>query len=140
MNPYRFEIVRRANGRFAWVFVRVDNRGRQRVLARSARSWRRRKRARRAIKVLRDAPIRRVYDYSPFSLPATSFELVPGVLPLLVEHSPVVQRRAVARRRAAGQQAIEARETAAADRSPAAAAAKASPPAASRRGGRKKTT
>src|SRR4051794_30626400 len=38
MNPYCIEIVRRANGRFAWIFVRVDDRGR-RVLARSERSY-----------------------------------------------------------------------------------------------------
>ena len=39
MKRYRFEIVRRGFGRFGWIFVRIDDRGR-RVLARSERSYR----------------------------------------------------------------------------------------------------
>jgi hypothetical protein len=52
----RVEIVRQSSGRFGWIFVRIDDRGR-RVLARSERSYRSRKRVRRAIAVLEDASI-----------------------------------------------------------------------------------
>jgi len=89
MKEYRIEIVRRACGRFGWVFVRIDERGR-RVLARSDRSYKSRKRVRQAITALRDAD---VFDatkgYAPFPLPTTSFKLVPGVVPLIVDESPL---------------------------------------------------
>jgi hypothetical protein len=89
MKPYRFEIVRRAFGRFGWIFVRIDERGR-RVLARSERSWRSRKGVRKAIAALDDAPIfDATKDYLPFPLPVTRFRFVPGVVPLIVDESPV---------------------------------------------------
>jgi hypothetical protein len=87
MNPYRFEIVR-WGGRFGWIFVRIDDRGR-RVLAVSERSYRRKKRVKDAIAALREAGIvdmtkkRRGYQ-----LPDTSFEYVSGVVPLIVDESP----------------------------------------------------
>jgi hypothetical protein len=95
MNPYRFEIVRRAFDRFGWVFVRIDDRGR-RILARSERSYRSRKRVKRAIAALKEAPIvDATEDYLPFPLPATSFRFVPGVVPLIVDESPVEVHDAV---------------------------------------------
>ena len=45
---YRFEIFRQTRRRFAWRFV-VDDKGRRRVLARSARDYRSREKARNAI-------------------------------------------------------------------------------------------
>lgn len=95
MKQYRFEIVRRAFGRFGWIFVRIDDLGR-RVIARSERSYRSRKRVRRAIAALEDAPIvDATKDYLPFPLPATSFRFVPGVVPLIVDESPVEDNDAV---------------------------------------------
>jgi hypothetical protein len=89
MKPYRFEIVRRAFGGFGWVIVRIDDRGR-RVLARSERSYRSRKRVRRAIAAFEGAPIvDATNDYQTFPLPASSFRFVPGVVPLIVDESPV---------------------------------------------------
>lgn len=89
MKRYRIEIVRRAFGRFGWIFVRIDDRGR-RVLARSERSYRSTKRVRRAIAALEDACIvDTTKDYVPFPLPATSFRFVHGVIPLVVDESPV---------------------------------------------------
>jgi hypothetical protein len=96
---YCFEIVRRANGRYGWRFVVIDDCGR-RVLARSERTWRRRKRVRKFIEALQEAGIEDVTDHAHFPLPETSFRLVPGVLPLLVDEHPVVYRRAAIRTRA----------------------------------------
>jgi len=88
MKRYRLEIVRRASGRFGWIFVRIDDRGR-RVLASSERSYRSRKRVRQAIAALEDADIvDTTQDYVPFPLPATSFRFVRGVVPLIVDESP----------------------------------------------------
>lgn len=95
MECYRFEIVHRAFGRFGWIFVRLDDRGRC-VLARSERSYRSRKRVRRAIAALEDAPVvDAVKDCAPFPLPATSFRFVPGVVPLIVDESPVEEHDVV---------------------------------------------
>jgi hypothetical protein len=96
MKHYRFEIVHRAFGRFGWIFVRINDRGR-RVLARSERSYRSRKRVRRAIGALRGADdiVDATEGYLPVPLPATSFEFVPGVLPLIVDESPVEEHDAV---------------------------------------------
>jgi hypothetical protein len=97
MKRYRIEIVRRGFGRFGWNFVRVDDRGR-RVFARSERSYRSRKRVLRAIAALGEA---RVVDVTkndlPFPLPATSFRFVRGVVPLIVDESPVEEADAVFR-------------------------------------------
>jgi len=101
MNRYRFEIVRRAAGRFGWIFVRIDDRGR-RVLAASERSYRSRKRVLRAIAALHGAPVvDATKGYLPFPLPATSFAFVPDVVPLVVDESPVEDDEAVFRVRAA---------------------------------------
>lgn len=95
MKSYRFEIVHRAFGRFGWIFLRIDDRGR-RVLARSERSYRSRKRVCEAIAALKDAPIDdATQDYPPFPLPATSFRFVAGVVPLIVDESPVEEHDAV---------------------------------------------
>ena len=87
MKEYRIEIVRRSWGRFGWVFVRIDERGR-RVLARSDRSYKSRRRVCKAVDALKEAG---VYDATkgsaPFPLPAAAFRLVPGVVPLIVDDS-----------------------------------------------------
>jgi hypothetical protein len=84
VNDY-FEIVRRSRKRFEWVFVSVRD-GRHRVVARSGRDYRSRKKVLRAIRGLqhdfRHAEIR---DNNPFRFPRTKFEIVPGVLPLRVQ-------------------------------------------------------
>src|SRR5262245_35392657 len=52
----QIEIVSHPAGRFGWILVRIDDGGR-RVLARSDRSYRSKKRVRRAIAAPADAPI-----------------------------------------------------------------------------------
>lgn len=101
MTDYRFEIVKRAKGRFSWVFAEGDG-GRRRVLARADRDYRNKKRAKEAIETVRRrasgadvvSPVRSPNDTD---LPATSFEFAEDVLPL-----PVVsgqRRRAEAKRK-----------------------------------------
>lgn len=85
MNDFWFEIVRRSRKRYDWVFVAARD-GRPRVLARSGRDYRSRKKTRRAITRLRSAfPLAEIRDTDPFRLPYTRFEVVPGVLPLRVQ-------------------------------------------------------
>lgn len=89
MKEYRIEIVRRACGRFGWNFLTIDDRGR-RVLARSERTYRKKKRVRRVIAELEEAcVVDATKDYGPVRLRATSFESVPGVVPLIVGDSPL---------------------------------------------------
>ena len=86
---YRFEIVRRFNGRFAWIFVLKWEDGRRRVLARSVRDYRTRAKAEKAIDDLKDAPIEPGGPGElPFSLPTTSFQIVSGIVPLIVDEFP----------------------------------------------------
>jgi hypothetical protein len=83
-DKFRFEIVRRGN-RFGWIFVKVD-RGRRRVLARSVRDYRSPEKAEDAIDRLRGAPVDdTTVERDPFPLPATSFRIVSGVVPLIVD-------------------------------------------------------
>lgn len=90
---YRFEIVRRAFGRFGWVVVERDRRGRH-VVARSERSYRSKKRAKRAIAALGGAQVvDTTRGRSTPRLPATSFRVLDGVVPLIVEESPGGARR-----------------------------------------------
>jgi hypothetical protein len=108
---FRFEIVRRAYGRFSWVFVELQD-GDRRIRARSDRDYRSRKRVWKAVDALKDAvPEARVVDATGstggahFPLPTTSFRLVRDVVPLLVVESPVdyapaTRRSEIARRRA----------------------------------------
>ena len=85
---FRFEIVRRDSGRFSWVFVRLDDRGR-RVLASSERSYRSKKRVRRAIAALDGAPIvDATAAYLPILLPATSFRFMRDAVPIIIDESP----------------------------------------------------
>lgn len=85
MNDYWFEIVRRSRKRYDWVFV-ADRDGRPRVLARSGRDYRSRKKVRRAIARLQDAfPYAEIRSRDQFRLPNSRFEVVPGVLPLRVQ-------------------------------------------------------
>jgi uncharacterized protein YegP (UPF0339 family) len=90
MVEYWFEIFRQNVDRWAWRFVVLRD-GERRVLARSGRDFRSRRRARRSIRRLRSniqgAPII-VVGQGGFPLPATTFALVPGVVPLPVQGSP----------------------------------------------------
>jgi hypothetical protein len=86
---YRFEILRRGDGRYYWLFVVLERR-RRRVLARSTRDYRSAEKAKGAIaKLLRTT---NVFDTTGdlFPLPATHFRIVPGVVPLMVEEFPVL--------------------------------------------------
>jgi len=88
MKSFRFfQIVRRGNGRFYWLFVSVKGR-RRRVLARSTRDYGSAQKAAGAIDKLRDAIVLGSID-EPFRLPETSFHRVPGVVPLVVDEFPV---------------------------------------------------
>ena len=86
-NKFRFEIVRRGNGRFGWVFVRVK--GGRRVLARSVRDYGSPEKVDDAINRMRAAQVDDTTAGSDlFPLPATSFRIVSGVVPLVVEDVP----------------------------------------------------
>jgi hypothetical protein len=115
---YWFEIVRRTYDRYSWVFVE-DRNGRRRVLARSERDYRSKKRVKRAIAriqdVLGDADVFDATD--PLDLPDVSFERTPDALPLLVGKRPGHYARA------------KARQGGFADRRPAAAEAEGAPAA-----------
>jgi uncharacterized protein YegP (UPF0339 family) len=99
MVQYWFEIFRQSFDRWSWRFV-VDRDGERRVVARSGRDFRSRRRARRSIRRLRSnigaAPIV-VVGQGGFPLPASTFTLVPGVVPLPVQGSPDEFERAGAR-------------------------------------------
>jgi hypothetical protein len=88
VKDFWFEIVRRSRKRYEWVFVGTRD-GRPRVLARSGRDYRSRKKTRRAIRRLQYAfPRADSRNADPFPLPYTKFEVVPGVLPLRVQSAP----------------------------------------------------
>jgi hypothetical protein len=94
---FEFQIVKRPGGRYAWLLV--GNSGdRCRVLACSARDYRRKKKVDRTIarikKVVGDAC---VIDATGFELPRTSFVFAPDVTPLPVR--PVEQGHVGGRRR-----------------------------------------
>ena len=95
MKQHRFEIVRRPNGRFGWVFV-IRDEGRRRVRARSTRDYGSPEKAREAIFKMEGATIDPfpVDDPDPIPLPTTSFQIVPGVVPLLVQEFPTEAVRA----------------------------------------------
>ena len=90
---YRFEILRRGDGGYYWLFVVLERR-RRRVLARSTRDYRSAEKAKGAIAKLRRTT--NVFDTTGdlFPLPATHFRIVPGVVPLMVEEFPVVDSEA----------------------------------------------
>lgn len=82
MNEFFFDIIRRSRNSYEWVFVAFRD-GRPRVLARSGRDYRSRKKTRRAIERLQYAfPRAEIRSRDPYPLPYTRFDLVPGVLPL----------------------------------------------------------
>ena len=136
VSRYSFEIIRRGFDRFSWVFVEVCD-GRRRVLARADRDFRKKKQARRAVCALQDAVadaeiIDATGGNDPSDLPATSFEIAPYALPLVVGPPPITRavtggrrRRSRARRSADDGAAVEVEVAAA--RAPADAAG---PPAA----------
>jgi hypothetical protein len=92
---YRFEILRRGDGGYYWLFVVLERR-RRRVLARSTRDYRSAEKAKGAIAKLRRTT--NVFDTTGdlFPLPATHFRIVPGVVPLMVEEFPVEDSEAEA--------------------------------------------
>jgi uncharacterized protein YegP (UPF0339 family) len=105
MRNYWFEIVRRASKRYSWLFVEFRN-GQQRVLACSARDYRSRKKARQAVTTLQEVVpgtevVERRCSTDRFTVPDSSFQLVSGVLPLVVNESPIDQYSAARRRREA---------------------------------------
>jgi hypothetical protein len=89
VTTYRFEIVRRATGRYSWRLVGVKD-GRRRVLARAHRDWRSLTKVEDVVAALQAAPVDDVSGTieDRFPLPATSFGFVSGVLPLIVEEPP----------------------------------------------------
>ena len=90
MNKYfRFEIIRRGRDRYYWLFVSVNKRGRRRVLARSARDFRSLEKATQAIDKVRDTEVVVDTTQDRFPLPATSFRVLSGVVPLMVSEFPV---------------------------------------------------
>jgi hypothetical protein len=90
VKQYRFEIVRQTYRRYSWRFVVIEKDGRRRVLDRSHRDYRSPKRVERAIRAMKGAEIdpTSLTDRDPFELPATSFRIVGGVVPLMVQTSP----------------------------------------------------
>jgi uncharacterized protein YegP (UPF0339 family) len=88
VKQYRFEIFRQTRRRFSWRFV-ADDKGRRRVLARSARDYRSPEKARKAIIALRNTSAVVTIDGDPFELPETSFEVLTGTVPLIVDPSAV---------------------------------------------------
>jgi hypothetical protein len=95
---YRVEIVRRRSDRFGWRVVAIDG-ARRREVGRSERSYRSRKKVRQAIDALQVAYVddtTRPRRGSP--LPDTTFEVIPGVLPLIVADRPVEYSLAARRR------------------------------------------
>jgi hypothetical protein len=103
MKEFRIEIVRRLNGRYAWLFVRRAG-DKRRVLGRSARDYRSLEGVMKAVERLQGAVID-VGDsgQEPFALPETSFRLVSGVVPLVVPESAAAgeEQPQAAQRRAA---------------------------------------
>ena len=95
---YRFEIVRRKSDRFGWRVVAIDG-ARRRVVGRSERSYRSRKKVWKAIDALQVANVDDTTRPRRGShLPDTRFEVVPGVLPLIVAERPVEYSLAAGRR------------------------------------------
>ena len=130
---YRFEIVRRGDDRYYWLFVVLKGRRRRRrrVLARSARDYRSSQKAKQAIGKLRCAAD--IFD-TTYALPRTRFRTVSGVVPLIVEEFPVVDREAQefhavgrARNDSLGEETGEPVATTAATEQPAATTAAAKP-------------
>ena len=112
MQSYRFDIVRRKSDRFGWRVVAFDDYG-ERVIARSERSWRRRKKAKQAIEAIQKAPVcdtTRPRGDNGFDLPATRFGVVEGVVPLVVGDGPYVIR--AARRQQAARDEAQAQQQA----------------------------
>jgi hypothetical protein len=101
MKRYRFEIVSRGLGRFGWIFVRINDRGR-RVLARSERSYPSMKRVKQAIATLKgtDCIADTTEGDLPLPLPAKSFKIDHDTLPLILDESPVEAPDAVYKVRA----------------------------------------
>ena len=88
MNEYWFDIIRRSRKRYEWVFVAFRD-GRPKVLARSGRDYRSRKKTRRAIRRLQYVfPRAGIRSRDPYRLRYTKFEIVPGVQPLPVTSAP----------------------------------------------------
>jgi hypothetical protein len=91
----RFEIVRRPFDRFGWVFV-VRDENTRRVLARSIRDYSTVDKVEDAIDKLQGADVvdTTTGGPDPFPLPVTSFRIVRGVVPLLVDEFPTLDESA----------------------------------------------
>ena len=93
MPQYRFEIVGRAFERFTWRLVELRG-TRRRVLARDDQDYSTLVKVEEAIAAFRvivgDAEVvnTTLPGATPFPLPPTRFEFVPGVVPLVVEEFP----------------------------------------------------
>jgi hypothetical protein len=93
MPQYRFEIVGRLFDRFTWRLVELRG-SRRRLLARSDQDYSSLEKVKNAIAKFREiASIAVVVNTTlpgegPFELPPTRFEIVPGVVPLVVDESP----------------------------------------------------
>jgi uncharacterized protein YegP (UPF0339 family) len=103
VTEYQFEIVKRAKGRFSWVFFEADG-GRRRVLARADRDYRNKKRAKKAICTLRDQAsgaelLPGKCSSDDTDLPPTYFELTPPSTPLPVGRATKQRAYAKGRRR-----------------------------------------
>jgi hypothetical protein len=131
MAQYWFEIFRQTYDRWSWHFVEIRD-GQRRVLARSGRDYRSRRRARKAVRALKGA-VRGAQIVVPggghegFPLPASNFAVDYDVVPLMVGASrggygPRRRRRDRRDRTDEPDQAREATATAAAQEAAAAAA------------------
>jgi len=105
VSDYRFEIVPHGYGRYGWLLAEYDPERREAIL-RSRRGYRTKKKARKAIAKLQEIVARAVVvdamdgdDSSAYALPVGQFHLVPGVLPLPTQGSPVSHALAEARGR-----------------------------------------
>jgi hypothetical protein len=106
VTSYSFEIVRRPNDRFSWVFVEVRG-DRRRVLARADRDYRYKERAEKAIGVIKKkAWGAEVFDGTgatdDFDLPVRGFEIAPYVVPLVIGQPRARHTRANGHRRRPG--------------------------------------
>lgn len=118
MAQYWFEIFRQTYDRWAWHFVEIRD-GRRRVLARSGRDYRSRRRARKAVRALqrsvRGAEVLVAgAGHEGFPLPASRFAVDYDVVPLMVGASrpgfgPPRRRRD---RRGRTDEPVQAREAA----------------------------
>jgi hypothetical protein len=116
MLQYWFEIFRQTSDRWVWHFIELRD-GRRRVLARSGRDYRSRRRALRAARRFTEA-LRRsqvTFGSGGFQLPASSFAVDFDVVPLMAGVSRSGFESPTKRRRDRADQAAPAEDQAAAE-------------------------